>query len=170
MLNNLFWFWGVFNVFIGFWELYAYTNRDKLILSSDSIWNKISNGTTTFSTFWIDAWIEYCKVDSRYIKKYSNTEYVWIFELSNFVLAILFLIFLINKNVAILKIILLLSIYNCSCYFLTLLIEIFNNSNSNNNTIILENIKKYASLWNLIIYYLICGIWLIVPIILYIKI
>ena len=166
MVNNLLWFWAIFNLFIGFWEVYAYINRNNLILSTDSIWDKISNGTTTFSTFWIDAWIEYCKVDSRYIKKYSHLEYVWMFELLNFILAILFLVFLINKNLVILKIILLLSIYNSFCYYLTLLIEIYNN----NNTIILENIKKYASRWNIIIYYLICSIWLIVPIILYRKI
>jgi hypothetical protein len=167
---NLFWFWGIFNLLIGIWELYAYNNRDKLVLSKDSIWKNISNGSTTFNTFWIDAWSEYCKVDSRYMKLYSNKEYVWIFEISNFILAVLFLLlfilFLINNkitNLSRIKIILLLSIINCICYYLTLLIEIYNNK------VILDNITKYASNWNIIIYYLICSIWLIVPIYLYVN-
>ncbi len=158
-------FWALFNLFIGIWELYAYTNRDKLILSSDSIWEKISNGSTTFNSFWIDAWSEYCKVDSRYIKKYSNMEYVWMFELLNFILAILFFIFVyfMKNHIATIKFILLLSIINCTCYFLTLLIEIYKNK------VILDNIKEYASFWKIIIYYLICSIWLIIPTILYVN-
>lgn len=174
---KLFWFWAIFNLFIGIWEIYAYNNRDKLVLQKDSIWKNISNGSTTFNTFWIDAWSEYCKVDSRYMKLYSNMEYVWIFEISNFILAVLFLLLFIlfftnnkmnnnNKitNLSIIKIILLLSIFNCVCYYLTLLIEIYKNK------VILDNITKYASNWNIIIYYLICSIWLIVPIFLYINI
>ena len=163
MINQLFLFWAIFNLFIGFWEIYAFTNRDKLLLSSESIWDKIKNGSTTFNTFWIDAWSEYCKVDSRYIKTYSPLQYVWGFELFNSILAILFLYFLISKNMSYLKIILLLSIFNCSFYYLTLIYEIYNN-----NTIF-ENVKQYASVWNLIIYYLICSIWLIIPIILCIS-
>ena len=170
MNNNLFWFWGIFNLFIGIWEVYAFSNRDKLILSTDSIWEKINNGITTFKTFWIDAWIEYCKVDSRYIKQYSSSQYVWMFELLNFILATLFLLILIliNKNnikyTNLLKIILLISILNCAIYFISLFIETYKNK------IILDNIKKYASRYNLIIYYLISSIWLIVPIFLYLKI
>ena len=163
MNMNLLWCWAIFNLFIGIWEVYAYTNRKKLILNYVSIFDNIKNDSTTFKTFWIDAWSEYSKVDSRYIITYSPLEYVWFFELFNFVISVLFLYFLINKNLLYMKIILLLSICNCSMYLLTLLIEIFNP----NNTLILDNIKKYASKWNLIIYYLICSIWLIVPIFLY---
>ena len=36
-----------------------------------------------------------------------------------------------------------------------------------NNTLVLDKIKKYASKWNLIMYYLISSIWLIVPIFIY---
>ena len=170
MENKLFWFWGIFNLFIGIWEVYAFSNKDKLILTSDSIWEKINNGITTFETFWIDAWIEYCKVDSRYIKQYSPFQYVWMFELLNFILATLFLLILIfvNKNngiyIKILKLILLLSILNCAIYFISLFIETYKNK------IILDNIKKYASRYNLIFYYLISSIWLIIPILLYVKI
>jgi hypothetical protein len=173
MNKSLFWFWAIFNLFIGIWEVYAYTNRDKLVLTKDSIWKKISNGYTTFNTFWLDAWSEYCKVDSRYIKQYSNMEYVWFFELSNFILAVIFLLFLLffnnnnnnnTNNISRIKLILLLSIINCSCYYLTLLIEIYKNK------VILDNITKYASNWNIIIYYLICSIWLIIPIFLYMNV
>lgn len=185
MLTKLFWFWTIFNLFIGIWELYAFSNRDKLSLSNDTLWNKIKNGTTTFKTFWIDAWIEYCKVDSRYIKKYSPLEYVWGFEICNFILATLLFIVVIyitiniqNKNIQIkniqikntlniIKIILLLSIVNCFLYFLTLGIEICSEIYNNTNNTILENIKLYASRWNLLIYYLISSIWLIIPFILY---
>jgi len=170
-MNNLFWFWAIFNLFIGIWEVYAYTNRDKLTLSSESIWDKIKNGSTTFGSFWLDAWTEYCKVDSRYMKTYSPLEYVWYFELTNFVLSIFFIsvLFLMKKNNSYpyLKLILLLSIINCSLYFLTLIYEIFINNNGNN--IIKENIKKYASTWKIIVYYLICSIWLILPVMLYSK-
>ena len=172
MKNNLFWSWGIFNLFIGVWEIYAFSNRDKLLLSSDSIWEKINNGITTFKTFWIDAWIEYCKVDSRYIKHYSFSQYVWMFELLNFILATLFLLILsirlIYKNnykyIKILKLILFLSILNCVIYFISLFIEIYKYKK------ILDNIKKYASRYNLIIYYFISSIWLTIPILLYLQI
>ena len=59
--------------------------------------------------------------------------------------------------------ILLISIINCICYYLTLVIETYTNN------IILENIKTYASTWMIPVYYLICSIWLIIPTILYIK-
>ena len=168
-MNSLYWFWAIFNLLIGIWEVYAYTNRDKLTLSSESIWDKIKNGSTTFTSFWLDAWTEYCKVDSRYMKTYSSLEYVWYFELTNFVLAVCFItvLLLMKINKSYLKLILLLSIINCSLYFLTLIYEVFINDNGNN--IIRENIKKYASTWKIIVYYLICSIWLILPIILYSK-
>ena len=132
MNNNIFcllWIWGIFNLFIGIWELYAFANRDKLLLTLDTIWKKIKDGTTTFKTFWIDAWIEYCKVDSRYIKQYSRLEYVWVFEIINAILSIFFILFLLQKNIEILKIILLLIIINCIYYFTTLILEIYENEN-----------------------------------------
>jgi len=170
MIDNLFYFWSIFNLLVGIWEVYAFINRKQLVLSKDSIWKKISNGTTTIHTFWIDAWSEYCKVDSRYIKTYSKYQYVWFFEILNFVLAILFILSILylssKKKTSFLKTILIISIINCFCYYLTLVIEIYNN---NNNNIILENIKTYATTWMIPVYYLICSIWLIVPTILYIK-
>jgi hypothetical protein len=168
MNNNIFcllWIWGIFNLFIGIWEIYAFANRDKLLLTPDTIWNKIKNGTTTFKTFWIDAWIEYCKVDSRYIKKYSQLEYVWVFEIINAILSIFFIIFLLQKNIDLLKIILLLIIINCICYFGTLILEIYENEKQ----IILQNIKQYASRWMIPAYYFISSIWIIIPTIMYMK-
>ena len=159
----LLWCWGIFNFVIGIYEVYMFINRKKLLINYVSVWDNIKNGSITFRTFLIEAWAEYCKVDSRYIIKYSPLQYVWFFELLNFIISVLFLYFLINKNLLYIKIILLLSICNCSLYFLTLLIEIFNP----NNTLVLDNIRKYASKWNLIMYYLIASIWLIVPIFIY---
>ena len=49
MITNLFYIWGIFNLFIGLWEIYAFTNRDKLLLTPDSLWKKIMNGSTTFT-------------------------------------------------------------------------------------------------------------------------
>ena len=167
MIDNLFYFWAIFNLLIGIWEVYAFINRKQLVLSKDSIWKKISNGTTTLHTFWIDAWSEYCKVDSRYIETYSKYQYVWFFELLNSVLAILFILSILylssKKKNSFIKMILLISIINCICYYLTLVIETYTNN------IILENIKTYASTWMIPVYYLICSIWLIIPTILYIK-
>lgn len=167
MIDNLFYFWAIFNLLAGIWEIYAFTNRKYLFLSKDSIWKKISNGTTTLHTFWIDAWSEYCKVDSRYIETYSKYQYVWFFELLNSVLAILFILSILylssKKKNSFIKIILLISIINCICYYLTLVIETYTNN------IILENITTYASTWMIPVYYLICSIWLIIPTILYIK-
>ena len=167
MIDNLFYFWAIFNLLAGIWEIYAFTNRKYLFLSMDSIWKKISNGTTTLHTFWIDAWSEYCKVDSRYIETYSKYQYVWFFELLNSVLAILFILSILylssKKKNSFIKMILLISIINCICYYLTLVIETYTNN------IILENITTYASTWMIPVYYLICSIWLIIPTILYIK-
>ena len=163
MFNNLFVFWAIFNLFTGIWEIYAFTNRNKLLLNSESIWDKFNNGTVTIKSFWIDAWIEYCKVDSRYIKQYSPLEYVWGFELFNALIAILFVFFLITQNMKMLKLILLLSIINCICYFLTLIIEIYKNK------IIQDNIKQYASRWMIPTYYFISSIWIIIPTIMYMK-
>ena len=72
MITNIFVYWGIFNLFVGIWEIYAFANRDKLVLIPETIWNKIKNGSTTIKTFWLDAWIEYCKVDSRYIRLILN--------------------------------------------------------------------------------------------------
>ena len=152
--------WAIFNLFIGIWEIYIFIERDKLVLEKQSFWNKINNGNTSINTLLIDAWSEYTKVDSRYIKKYSPSQYVWIFELLNAFLAIIFIIVLFMKNIKWIKYILLLELINCILYFLTLGIEI-----SNSDTI-LNNIKNYASFWMIPVYYLISSIWIIVPIIL----
>ena len=55
-----------------------------------SIWNNYKG-----NDIFIEAWNDYCKVDSRYITPYSPSEYVWNFELLNFILATLFLLFLV---------------------------------------------------------------------------
>jgi len=164
--------WVIFNLFIGIWEIYIFIERDKLVLEKQSFWNKINNGNISINTLFIDAWSEYTKVDSRYIKKYSPYQYVWIFELLNAFLAIIFIIVLFMKNIKWIKYILLLELINCILYFLTLGIEISNsdsdndyNNNINSNTI-LNNIKNYASFWMIPVYYLISSIWIIVPILL----
>ena len=156
--------WAIFNLFIGIWEIYIFIERSNLILEKQSFWNKIRNGTISINTFFIDAWSEYTKVDSRYIKKYSPSQYVWVFELLNAFLAIVFIFVLFMKNSKWIIFILLLQLINCILYFLTLGIEIINNDNNNNdNNLILNNIKNYTSQWMIPVYYLISSIWIIVP-------
>jgi len=158
--------WAIFNLFIGIWEIYIFIERNNLVLEKQSFWDKIRNGTIYINTLFIDAWSEYTKVDSRYIKQYSPSQYVWIFELLNAFLAIVFIFVLIMKNIKWIIFILLLQLINCILYFLTLGIEIINSDNN----IILNNINIYSSLWMIPVYYLISSIWIIVPMILIIVI
>lgn len=179
MSNLPIWTWGIFNLLIGIWEIYIFINRSNLVLEKESLWEKISNGTTSINTFFVDAWAEYTKVDSRYIKQYSPTQYVWGFELTNAVLAIVFILVLFMKNgktekdikskTKWIKYILVLELINCILYFLTLGIEIINDiiNNKNDSNSILNNIKQYAAGWKIPVYYLISFIWIIVPLICY---
>jgi hypothetical protein len=164
MYNNklIFWIWGIINLLTGIWELYAYNNRKKLKLENITIWEKINLGQINIYNFWLEGFSEYSKVDSRYIIKH----YVWLFELINAFISILFILFLISKNYELIKIILIISIINCLLYFLTLFLEIYEIKDKN----IINNIKQYSKNWMLPIYYLISSIWLFVPIILLIKI
>jgi hypothetical protein len=155
--------WAIVNICAGIWEVYAYYNRSQLKLETETLWTKISNGEINLSNFWMTAWSEYCKVDSRYIHK----QYVWIFELLNAIISVIFLYALLNKFYVIVKLLLAISIFNCLLYFITLFIELFS---SDKNNIIKQNVKKYAQYWMFIVYYLISGIWLIVPLWLYINI
>jgi len=158
----IFWIWGIINLLTGIWELYAYNNRNNLKLENITIWEKINLGQINIYNFWLEGFSEYSKVDSRYIIKH----YVWLFELINAFISILFILFLISKNYELIKIILIISIINCLLYFLTLFLEIYEIKDKN----IINNIKKYSKNWMLPIYYLISSIWLFVPIILLIKI
>ena len=157
MYNNklLFWIWGILNLLTGIWELYAYNNRKNLKLENITIWDKINLGQINISNFWLEGFSEYSKVDSRYIIKH----YVWLFEIINAIISILFILFLICKNYELIKIILMISIINCILYFLTLFMEVYLIENEN----IINNIKKYSKNWMLPIYYLISSIWIIVP-------
>ena len=158
----IFWIWGIINLLTGIWELYAYNNRKKLKLETITIWEKINLGQINIYNFWLEGFSEYSKVDSRYIIKH----YVWLFEIINAFISILFILFLISKNYELIKIILIISIINCLLYFLTLFLEIYEIKDKN----IINNIKKYSKHWMLPIYYLISSIWLFVPISLLIKI
>lgn len=171
------WIWAICNLLAGIWEIYAYYNRSQLILEKTTLWEKIANNQINIKNFWIKGWSEYTKVDSRYIIK----PYVWIFELLNAVISIIFITILLlgicNKafanaySISALKILLAISIFNCLLYFITLFWEyigIGNNDNDNDN-LVKENIKKYAQMWMLPAYYLISGIWLFVPIWLYLS-
>ena len=160
VLNNLFYIWAVLNCGAGLWEIYAFQNRYSLRLENRTLWEKISAGQIDIWNFWIEGWSEYCKVDSRYIPtSETSANYVWFFELVNAFLAPLFLIALIMKNYVILKLILGISVINCLGYFATLLIESIHCSLQ----------SRYARGWMYPIYYLISGVWLIVPWMLYIQ-
>jgi hypothetical protein len=141
--------WGIINLCIGLYEIFAYVNRDKLKLEYRTFWNKIVKGEINIYNFWIEGWAEYCKVDSRYIYH----PYVWYFELLNAFLAFAFIIALIFESQQYIKLILQISIINCSLYFVSLLLEYMNNR--------LET--QYAKFWQYIIYYFISSIWIIVP-------
>ena len=151
----LFYIWGIINLLTGFWEIYAFSNRHKLQLETTTIWEKISSGKINIYNFWLEGFSEYSKVDSRYIIK----PYVWLFELINAFLSIVFMIFLMCKNYKLVKLILIISIINCIFYFLTLCIEIY----VVKDKIIINNIKQYSQLWMLPIYYLISSIWIFIP-------
>ena len=147
MKHAIFYIWGIFNFLIGLWEIYIFKNRNKLTLQKQTLWDKIKKGQ--IKNFFIEGWEEYCKVDSRYIYKH----YVWIFELLNAFLALLFLPFLITKNYKACKIILGVTIVNCIFYFISLFIELA-----------LKNLKiDYAKKWMFPVYYLISFIWIFVP-------
>jgi len=161
-----FWSWAIINGLAGIWEIYAFYNRDKLILEKQTIWEKIAKGITTFKTFFIDGWSEYAKVDSRYITTTNNgkSQYVWGFELLNAFLSIVFIICLLMKNVSnmyFIKIILYIMVANTIVYFSTLYIETLMANMANN--MVLPNMEKYAARWMFPVYYLISSIWIIVP-------
>ena len=159
-----FWIWAILNICAGKWEIYAFHNRDKLTLETATLWDKLDKGQINISNFWMEGWSEYCKVDARYIYK----QYVWFFELLNAFLAVVFIFALLNKSYIMLKLILGISIINCLLYFITLFWEVFFSLDARN--IIRENMKKYAKQWMFPFYYLISGIWLIVPLWLFNKI
>jgi hypothetical protein len=157
MFELSFYIWGIVNLFAGIWEIYVFNNRYKLKIEKKTLWQKIYDNEITLSNFWIEGWNEYCKVDTRYIYR----QYVWTFELINAVLAPIFLFYIVtstyNKNNKIIKYILIISIINCLLYFATLIID----------TYYCYNISNVAELWMYYIYYLISGIWLIVPLYLF---
>lgn len=171
-LTSLLWIWCIFNILTGILEIYCFNNRNKLYLEHTTIWDKFNKTQITISNFWINAWSEYCKVDSRYISLNKNMltssiqsiPYVWFFELINAVISFIFLLLLLCKFYNGLKIILAISVINCLLYFCTLLYEYLNNKKIN------KNIQIYSRWWMLPIYYLICSIWLFVPLYLYICI
>ena len=176
----LIWIWAICNLFVGIWEIYIYCNRSQLILEKTTLWEKIDNNQINIKNFWIKGWSEYTKVDSRYIIK----PYVWIFELLNALISIIFIIILLGNgtkvfanaySISALKTLLAISICNCLLYFITLFWEYIgignngNNGNNGNGNLVKENIKNYSQMWMLPTYYLISGIWLIVPTLLYLS-
>jgi len=145
--------WAIINLAAGIWEVYAYLNRAQLKLESDTIWEKMSVGKINLSNFWIEGWSEYCKVDSRYIRDFFAGGYVWCFELLNAFLAVVFIFTLAFGCTDIIKIILLIGIINCLGYFATLAIETWK----------CRLDTSFARWWQYPGYYLISGIWLLVP-------
>ena len=152
--KSILWVWAVFNILVGMYELYVYEYKKKLKLNYSSIWNKSHH---TNKNIFIEIWNEYCKVDSRYINKH----YVWIFELLNAGLSILFIIALIINKKIVIKNILFLQIINCFLYFFTLLFEIMYSKS------FVKNIKTYAKIWMIPMYYGISMIWIFIPYYLY---
>ena len=159
---NILWVWAIFNLCIGMYEVYVYKNKHKLRLNQKSIWNKCIWNKCIWNNYkgndiFIEAWNDYCKVDSRYIYKH----YVWIFELLNAGLSVLFIIALFMNKKTYIKNILFLQIINCSLYFLTLVFEMLYNKR------FVENIKTYAKTWMIPLYYGISLIWILIPYYLY---
>jgi hypothetical protein len=146
--------WAIVNLGAGLWEVYAYLNRSQLKLERMTVWEKMAKGQITLSNFWIEGWSEYCKVDSRYRKDVLEGGYVWWFELLNALLAFIFIFALALGYTHVIKMILLIGIINCMCYFTTLALEAWSCHRLD---------TQYAQLWQYPTYYLISGIWLLVP-------
>ena len=138
---------GIFNLFIGIYEIYCFQNRHLL---------KLDENMPKWNSSIIASWNEYCRVDSRYIFKH----YVWIFELLNALYAFL-LIFIILYYKKAIKFILLLEIVSCSLYFITLLYEYFSDET------IHDTILEKSTILHRVLYYGISSIWIIVPVYLY---
>lgn len=145
--------WAVVNLAAGIWEVYAYLNRSQLKLERETVWEKMAKGEITISNFWIEGWSEYCKVDSRYTRVFSQGGYVWYFELLNAFLAVLFIFSLALEYINVIGIILAISIINCLGYFASLAIE----------AIQCHLDSRFSRRWQYPTYYLISGIWLLVP-------
>ena len=150
-------FWAIINLAAGIWEVYAYLNRFTLTLARDTVWDKMARGQINLVNFWLEGWSEYCKVDSRYIQEFSKGGYVWCFELLNAFLAVVFIFALALECHQIITMILLVGIINCLGYFATLAVE----------TVYCRLDHRFSSGWQYIAYYLISGIWLLVPLCLY---
>ena len=141
------------NLGAGIWEVYAYLNRVRLKLESETVWEKMAKGDITLSNFWIEGWSEYCKVDSRYTCEFYAGGYVWYFELLNAFLAVLFIFSLAFGYTDIIKMILIIGIINCLGYFATLALEIY----------ICRIDNRFSRAWQYPTYYNISGVWLLVP-------
>ena len=152
-LHPAFTAWAIINLTVGIWEVYAYLNRARLKLESTTVWEKMAKGAITLSNFWIEGWSEYCKVDSRYTREFCAGGYVWYFELLNAFLAVVFIFGLAFGCTNIIKIILLIGIINCLGYFATLALE----------TYVCRLDNRFSRAWQYPAYYLISGIWLLVP-------
>ena len=145
--------WAIINLAVGIWEVYAYLNRARLKLESTTLWEKMQAEQITLSNFWLEGWSEYCKVDSRYTREFSAGGYVWYFELLNAFLAVVFIFAFVGGYINIIKIILLIGIINCLGYFVSLALETWGCR--------LDN--RFSRWWQYPTYYLISGIWIIVP-------
>ena len=141
--------WACINLFVGLYEVYAFINKDKLKLEKQTLWEKMEKGDIDITNFWIEGWSEYSKVDSRYIYKH----YVWGFEVLNAIIAFLFIFGIILEKKTFIYVLLVISMINCGLYFASLILE----------NIYCQNKNQYARIWQFPIYYLISGIWLIVP-------
>ena len=132
---------------------------------------KIIKSQITLSNFWIEGWSEYCKVDSRYTREFAAGGYVWYFELLNAFLAVIFIFALAFGYITIIKIILLIGIVNCLGYFATLVLEtwlcqaktLFLAKGSGCIRIPCRLDRRFSRWWQYPAYYLISGIWLLVP-------
>lgn len=145
--------WAIINLAAGIWEVYAYINRSQLKLERKTVWEKMAKGEITISNFWIEGWSEYCKVDSRYLQNFFAGGYVWYFELFNAFLAVVFIFALALDMPNIIHIILVISIINCLGYFISLAIEAAQ----------CRLDSRFSRKWQYPTYYLISGIWLLVP-------
>lgn len=149
--------WAIVNLGAGIWEVYAYLNRSKLKLENETIWEKMGKGQINLKNFWMEGWSEYCKVDSRYMQEFSKGGYVWLFELLNAFLAVVFIFSLVLGYSHVIKFILIIGIINCMAYFASLALEIWS----------CKLDTRFSRSWQYPVYYLISGIWLLVPYCLY---
>ena len=112
----VYWWWAIFNLGIGVFELYCYHRRKTGYLTPLPMLQVGGDGRWSA----MQLWNEYALADPRYVL--PDSQYVWFFELVNAGLALVFFVAMCwSVNVRWLKLILVLQLYGCLFYFMTFL-------------------------------------------------